>query len=143
MLEQLIERKKPGKDVAKPEVGLIEVATDMSEPLAKPNRRRVQPMTATPQRRHDHTHVHANANHLAHQRVSDLSHEIAVPLHHRCVGCLDNLSAPGKDIQHPIDRLGILRLEHAQSRLQAVRSVMGSLSTSKRGGSAGKLEISM
>src|SRR6266851_64312 len=35
VLEQLIERKQPWKDIAKPEVGPVEVATDVSEPLAE------------------------------------------------------------------------------------------------------------
>src|SRR5713101_2007793 len=69
VLEQLIERKKPGEDVAKPEVGLVEVATDVSEPIAEPNHGRTQSVVPTPQGRDDHTHVDANAKDLVHQRV--------------------------------------------------------------------------
>src|SRR6266511_4296744 len=54
LLEQLLELQDPGEDMAKPEVGLVEVATDVFEPLAEPNRGRAQAVAAATQRRHDH-----------------------------------------------------------------------------------------
>src|SRR5882724_321374 len=118
LLEQLLERQDPGEDMAKPEVGLVEVATDVFEPLPDPDRGWAQAVAAATQRRHDHAYVHVGGEHFTHQGVGDFLHELAVPLHHRCVGGLHKLSAPCEDVQQSIDILGILRLEHAQTPLE-------------------------
>src|SRR5215510_2130590 len=117
-LEQLIERDKPGIDVAKREIGLAEVATDVFEPLSDADRGRARALAAAAQRRHDHAHVDAGGEDLANQGVGDPLHQLAVPRRDGRIPCLRELRAPLEDVQHPADLLGVLRLEHAKARLE-------------------------
>jgi len=114
----LIERNEPGKDAAESEVGLVEVVTDVFEPPAEPDGGRAQSVATTTQRRQDHAHVHAGGQNLANQGIGDLLHQLAVPPHNGSVPRLDELRAPSEDGQHPVDLLGVLRLEHAQARME-------------------------
>jgi hypothetical protein len=45
-------------------------------------------------------------------------HQLAVPPHNGSVPRLGELRAPSEDGQHPVDLLGVLRLEHAQARME-------------------------
>src|SRR5262249_976716 len=53
LLEQVRERQDPGKNMAKPEIRLVEVATDVPEPRIDADRGRAQAVAATTQRPQD------------------------------------------------------------------------------------------
>src|SRR5262249_1765388 len=75
LLEQVRKRQDPGKNMAQPEIRLVEVATDVREPRIDTDRGRAQAVAATTQCRHDRAYIHIGGEHLTHQGVGDLLHQ--------------------------------------------------------------------
>src|SRR5882724_1929983 len=128
LLEQLLERQDPGEDMAKPEVGLVEVATDVFEPLPDPDRGWAQAVAA------------ANTSRTRGLVTSCMSSPYRFTTVASAAFTNCRLHA----------RMSSSRLISWASSGSSMRkrpwsrsSVIGNRSTSRRGGSAGRLQMSI